>query len=212
MLLVLLLQPPFSPLVAPICSCSCLAYILLLQHTTCIHVVIKFLLCSIQSNWRGYVARRWYKSYRDKVPPTNPQLRAKHFEKKLSKVTEQILDSCSQRSNQVEILLAQSDSTLSACREAMKRCEEQLMAGELDWEAVRVKARQHLASDCSVCLCPLQLCQPYSMPRLLSVLSCGHLLHEICIKALEKFSNEGTVHLCPLCRTPYQRTSWGSSY
>lgn len=155
--------------------------------------------------------RRWYKSYRDKVPPTHPQLRAKHFEKKLSLVTEQIVDSCAQRSSEVDILLAQSDSNMSACREAMRQCEQQLMTVELDWEEICVKATQHLASDCSVCLCPLQLSRPHAMPRSLSVLSCGHLLHEICIEALEKFSNDGTMHLCPLCRTPYQRTALTSS-
>lgn len=149
--------------------------------------------------------RRWYRKYRDQVPPTHPQLRVKHFEKKLSMVTEQIVDSCAQRSSQAEILLAQSDSNMSACRAAMKLCELHLMAAELDWELIRAKAGQHLLSDCPVCLCPLQLSQPRAVPRPLSVLSCGHLLHEICIEALEKFSSEETVHLCPLCRAPYQR-------
>ncbi len=43
----------------------------------------------------------------------------------------------------------------------------------------------------------------------LSLLSCGHFLHVVCIEALERFASEGTLPLCPLCRAPYQRIGIG---
>lgn len=190
--------------------------------------------------------RRWYRHYRDRVPPTHPQLRTKHFEKKLTSVTQLMVQSCERSCSQAENLLAQSDANMRAIRDAIKSCDLHLEAAEIDWELVSEKAREQLTSDCSVCLCPLLTCQlqphplqlpssqPHPLqlpssqpqhpssqpqpllqqskpsphwqkPRPLSVLSCGHVLHEVCIEALEKFTNATNLHLCPLCRAPYQR-------
>ncbi len=230
---------------------------------------------SIQCHWRGYRARMWYSKYRDSVPPTHPTLRTKHFEKKLTSLTSRMVDSCTQRTSEAASLLTQLDESVRAARAAMKLCDEGLMAAEVNWEDVCGRAREQLATDCAVCLCPLvigdsaaqhlsvvqlqqqphpphQQCatvqphppwcaevEPHSKPtetqsrpfqciiqrastqphphvaaqphppqavvRLLSVLSCGHVLHEVCIKALERFAAEDTPHLCPLCRAPYQR-------
>lgn len=190
--------------------------------------------------------RCWYQDYRKRVPPSHPQLRAKHFERKLSTLTQRMVQSCEQSSTQAQSLLDQSDANMSAAREAMKLCDLELMAGagSLDWEAVREKASQYVnTSECPVCLYPLinqphpqphpshqsplkssrphPICTPSSSelptskslapqnrPRPLSVLSCGHVLHEVCIEAMERFCSADTMHMCPLCRTPYQRTLW----
>ena len=37
----------------------------------------------IQSFWRMYVAKKWYTRYRQRVPPSDPRLRERHFEKKV---------------------------------------------------------------------------------------------------------------------------------
>ena len=46
--------------------------------------VLKSVLNRIQAAWRGYLARKWYSGYRERNPPTDPLLRAKYFEKKVS--------------------------------------------------------------------------------------------------------------------------------
>ena len=63
---------------------------------------------SIQSVWRGYVVRCWYRRLREKVPPNNPALRKKHFGKKLSRLTEQMIASCDVRNEGVAAVLVES--------------------------------------------------------------------------------------------------------
>lgn len=189
------------------------------------------------------MVRRWYKNYRDQVPPTHPTLRTRHFEKKLSSMTEMMVQSCHSHNSQAACVLAEADSGISAIREAMALYDLQLnsaTSSDVPWEKIRCKASEHFSTDCSVCLAPLipgydpsaysksQLHStsiassistfisdpPPSRARPLSLLSCGHLLHEVCIEALERFACGGdsyglhsvTQHLCPLCRTPYLRT------
>ena len=192
------------------------------------HIILYYCI-SIQSQWRGYVVRKWYKNYRDKVPPKNPQLRMKHFERKLTSLTELMVKSCDQHCTQAESILVQSDINMSAIRDALKLYERQSLPTSIDWDEVRIKAKEHLSSDCSICLGsllpsrlsqtgefevisqsnsdnpPTLSCSKSQVSRPISLLSCGHLLHTVCIEALEKFASEGTLHLCPLCRAPYQK-------
>lgn len=191
------------------------------------------------------MVRRWYKQYRDQFPPTHPILRTRHFEKKLSSMTEVMVRSCDTRNSQAACALAEADDGISAIREAMALYDLQLNSatnGDVPWEKIRSKASEHFSNDCSVCLSPLipgydpsvystthidptsvaissmSSNHPTSQARPLSLLSCGHLLHEVCIEALERFAstsgecdglgtfNTATQKLCPLCRTPYLRT------
>ena len=130
------------------------------------------------------------------------------------------MQSCDRRNMQVESILAQSDLSVATIRSAMKLYDSHSSPTIINWEDIRSKASEYLSSDCSVCLGvlvphansnPVSSNHSHNLPlvssvRPLSLLSCGHLLHETCIQALEKFASEETLHLCPLCRAPYQRT------
>ena len=167
--------------------------------------------------------RHWYKQYRDKVPPTHPQLRANHFRKKLSSMTDKMVDLCDHSHRQASHIMAQADDSIAKMREAFALFDLTVASSTVAWEEVQSKASQHFSSDCSVCLMPLLASAAsagevhavaVSHGRPLSLLSCGHVLHETCIEALEHFaappetseaSRESLIYLCPLCRTPYTR-------
>ena len=83
--------------------------------------------------------------------------------------------------------------------------DSQLTETSLDWNTLKEKAKMEynlVSTDCPVCLVPLQPAPHLTKP--ITILSCGHLYHSVCIHALEQFSL-AVVDLCPLCRAPYQR-------
>ena len=75
---------------------------------------------SIQAVWGGYVVRCWYRRLREKVPPKNPALRRKHFEKKLSRLTEQMIASCDVRNEGVAAVLMESDRAMEDAHAVMR--------------------------------------------------------------------------------------------
>ena len=113
----------------------------------------------------------------------------------------------------------------------------------VSWEKIRCKANEHFSSDCSIFLgslipadkcsaCPMNGPQlkppplstssssdpPHAQPRPLSLLSCGHLLHKVCIEALEIFTNTPSdvaggdgvrpaTHLCPLSHSIHKNST-----
>ena len=173
--------------------------------------------------------RSWYRQYRDQVPPAHPELRKKHFQKKLSSMTEKMVQSCDTCHRQAACVLAEADDSISMMRKALALYDITVATTSIPWEEVRSKASEHLMNDCSVCLMALlsdsspvngSEASPDPSPSLLeqgrplSLLSCGHVLHETCIEALERFTStpsgsgnkSSTPYLCPLCRAPYSRT------
>lgn len=156
----------------------------------------------IQALWRGYKIRKRYAEYRRRVPPRNPVLRRKYFEEKLSSLTDQLVGTCSNRALQVQCLINKVDQNIAASKNATRLLDLQAQQHKVDWIAMTTKAREKAATtECAVCLVPLQ-----GEHRPLAVLSCGHLFHIACIQALESFTQEVSIHLCPICRTPYERT------
>jgi len=197
----------------------------------CMHACMHCWMCRIQAWWRGHKVRCWYKQYRDLVPPTHPQLRTKHFQKKLSSMTDKMVDMCESRHRQASHVMAQADDSIAKMREAFALFDLTVASSCVAWDEVRCKAGEHLSSDCSVCLMPLSASagsaghvimdatdlsssRVTGHSRPLSLLSCGHVLHETCIEALEHFtappgnsdsSRKSPMYLCPLCRTPYKK-------
>ncbi|XP_059827851.1 RING finger protein 32 isoform X2 [Hypanus sabinus] len=115
----------------------------------------------IQSHWRGYIVRKWYKQLRHTVPPKDKKLRKRFYED---------------------------------------------------------KAIQRETFDCPICITPLDhlsniLYQAEgpgrgeksgSLVRQTVLLSCSHTFHYACLQAFEDFS-EGENHICPLCRSTYEK-------
>lgn len=149
-------------------------------------------------------------------------------------MTDKMVELCDTNHQQAAHVLAEADSSIAQMKKAFAALELATSTNEVCWDEVRLKVDKHLSGDCSVCLMPLLSefdttdgtergvrAPSMSRGRPLSLLSCGHVLHQTCIEALERFSHEplavGTgdctsvPYLCPLCRTLYSRTSlWNS--
>ena len=69
-----------------------------------------------------------------------------------------------------------------------------------------LQARQFESSPCVVCLTEMNATRDYH--RSLSVLSCSHLLHTLCVSSLELYSQSSQPFLCPICRNPYVRSDY----
>lgn len=164
-------------------------------------------------------------------PPRHPTLRRKHFERRLEKLTAALVQSCSEQSSGAECVLAESDRAVESARNAMRyiispmvyyyhdyaviiigcrilECTLADSASFENWCGAYSKAKEHVMSECPVCLtglCPATR-DPTHQPRPISILSCGHLFHMKCIESLEHHCHANQdVHLCPLCRSPYLR-------
>ncbi len=68
-----------------------------------------------------------------------------------------------------------------------------------------LQARQFVSSPCVVCLTEMNATGDH---RSLSVLSCSHLLHTLCVSSLELYSQSSQPYLCPSCRNPYVRSDY----
>ncbi|KAF7475241.1 Hypothetical predicted protein [Marmota monax] len=169
----------------------------------------------IQACWRGYVVRKWYRSLRKAVPPTDAKLRKKFFEEKFIEISHRIL--CSYDTN-IEELFSEIDHCLAVNRSILQQLDEKCgqELTEEDWEKIQVQAAHREICECSICLTPLSLdaqaavgtsSHPCPRPRATVLLSCAHLFHHTCLQALEEFSvgDHSPFHVCPLCRSCYQK-------
>ncbi|CAI8044609.1 RING finger protein 32 [Geodia barretti] len=162
----------------------------------------------IQCWWRGVLVRRWYREARGRCRrvdvsllyrPTCPALQ---------------VESCAQSSSAAEGVLAAADSALATARAAMRTLDCHAALSSIDWSSLQIKARETAStSECPICIAPLL--PPQATPtghahrdrrRPISLLSCGHMLHQTCVSSLERFcTTDGELSLCPLCRAPYLR-------
>ncbi|XP_047416827.1 RING finger protein 32 isoform X1 [Sciurus carolinensis] len=167
----------------------------------------------IQACWRGYVVRKWFRSLRRAVPPTEPRLRRRFFEEKFIEISRRML--CSYDTN-IEELFSEVDHCLAVNRSILQQLDEKCGQAltEEDWEKIQVQAARREVCECSICLTPLSLDAkaPVGMdssrhPRATVLLSCAHLFHHTCLLALEEFSlgDSSPFHACPLCRSYYQK-------
>ena len=83
------------------------------------------LIFRIQAAWRGYLVRKWYKTYRKSVPPNNPILRKKYFQEKLTNITNRIVQSFNHDETRAENLIQSIDENILKSREAFKKFDEQ---------------------------------------------------------------------------------------
>ncbi|KAL5468764.1 hypothetical protein EMCRGX_G029880 [Ephydatia muelleri] len=142
----------------------------------------------IQAVWRGY---------------------KKYFEQKLSALTEQLVGTCSSKALGVQSLINKTDQNIAASRNISRLLDLRLQRHEVDWVTMTTKAREKAATtDCAVCLAPLQTFSEHQ-GRALTMLSCSHVFHTPCILALEQYTQD-SVHLCPICRVPYERVGLGT--
>ncbi|XP_072110147.1 RING finger protein 32 isoform X1 [Mobula birostris] len=171
----------------------------------------------IQSHWRGYIVRKWYKQLRRTVPPKDKKLRKRFYEDKLHEINDRLVRSCSIN---IDELFSEIDHSVATSRRVLQRFESQYVQtiSEEEWEQIQIKASQREIFDCPICITPLDRlsnisCQADgpgrgeksdSIVRQAVLLSCSHTFHYTCLQAFEDFS-EGENHICPLCRSTYEK-------
>ncbi|CAL1536197.1 unnamed protein product [Lymnaea stagnalis] len=109
----------------------------------------------IQSLWRGYVVRCWYKQLRETVPPKDMKLRKKFYEEKLSAIVERMIKSIDVN---ITEFMREIDNSVQLSRAAFSLWDaaHQEISPE-KWDAIQLKAVERGDVDCPICLTELQL-------------------------------------------------------
>ncbi|KAM8967163.1 RING finger protein 32 [Pelodytes ibericus] len=162
----------------------------------------------IQACWRGYIVRKWYKALRLRIPPTNPHLRKKFFEEKLTEITDRLVRSYD---TDIEILFNEIDNSITASRTVLRQLQDKYEISDGEWGKIQIQAIRREVSECPICIMPLQhrndshwTEDPGPSARPVVLLSCSHVFHLACLRAFEEFTVEDS-HKCPLCRSAYQK-------
>lgn len=152
----------------------------------------------IQAAWRGYVVRKWYCHYRERNPPSHPMLREKYFEKKLSGITNRIVDQVNKQQSTVDTLCRDIDEQLAHSRSVMNTAHFHSSRLSLDkWREIEKKALDRGLTDCPICIGSLS-----GSRRPMTLLSCTHVYHRTCIDQFENLATDIS-HTCPVCRSAY---------
>nr|XP_033787504.1 RING finger protein 32 [Geotrypetes seraphini] len=165
----------------------------------------------IQACWRGYIVRKWYKNIRKTVPPKNIKLRKIFFEEKFEEISNRLLRSYD---TNIEAFFSEIDDCIAANRNVLQQLDKKNVPeiSEAEWEKIKIQAVRREIFDCPICIMPLCLtnyiqgCPGNTTPcsRQTVLLSCSHVFHHTCLQAFEDFSF-GELHICPLCRSCYQK-------
>ncbi|KAB0345274.1 hypothetical protein FD754_022200 [Muntiacus muntjak] len=109
----------------------------------------------------------------------------------------------------IDALFCEVDHCLAINRSVLQQLEERCgrELSEEEWGEIQTQALHREAPDCPICLTALAAGGPAPALRETVLLSCSHMFHHACLRALEEFSlGESTpFHACPLCRSCYQK-------
>ncbi|XP_051266494.1 RING finger protein 32 [Dicentrarchus labrax] len=165
----------------------------------------------IQACWRGYVARKRYRTLRKSICPKDKRLRRKFFEAKLQELNDSFVRYCH---TDTEAFLSDINRSLSSSRRVFQQLERKHISEpqENDWDRIQSQVIQRGVWDCAICLTALCF---QSLPteagtsslrqhRRTVLLSCSHLFHQLCLEAFEAFTVESRPS-CPLCRSAYHK-------
>jgi hypothetical protein len=177
----------------------------------------------IQSTWRGYRVRKWYRLVRKSLPPNDPKLRKKFFEEKLKETNNLFIKKVEETESAVVDIIRDIDKSITHSRQIFRTFDAvigQPMNGKgerLGWETVKQIAIQRRVNECPICIMALDtpLSQPgwsvphpgitHRHPRNTVLLSCSHAFHEPCFEMFEKFCTHTFDTVCPVCRSPYSK-------
>ncbi|TPX63453.1 hypothetical protein CcCBS67573_g08676 [Chytriomyces confervae] len=151
----------------------------------------------IQSVWRMWRCRCVYVQYRWDHVPKHPLLRKQFHLDKLHKLN-QTLDLQMRRDKRgMDALFREMDLSIKLNQDAFDKFTE-WYPEEDDWDYVLDQAYKRnvnpLEESCSICLSSLSehKCQDSvknaRQQRKIALLSCGHVLHDLCISSFEKYS------------------------
>ncbi|XP_039899687.1 RING finger protein 32 isoform X1 [Simochromis diagramma] len=165
----------------------------------------------IQAYWRGYMARKWYRTIKKTICPKDKRLRRQFFESRLQELNDSFVRYCH---TDTEAFLSDIDRSLSSSRRVFQQLERKSVSEpqENDWDRIKSQVIQRGVWDCPICLTALSnLSLPtvsarsnHQQRRPTVLLSCSHLFHQLCLEAFEAFSADSRP-LCPLCRSAYHK-------
>uniref|UniRef100_A0A3Q0SNS0 Ring finger protein 32 n=1 Tax=Amphilophus citrinellus TaxID=61819 RepID=A0A3Q0SNS0_AMPCI len=165
----------------------------------------------IQAYWRGYVARKWYRTIKKTICPKDKRLRRQFFEARLQELNDSFVRYCH---TDTEAFLSDIDRSLSSSRRVFQQLEKKSVSKprENDWDRIKSQVIQRDVWDCPICLTALSsLSLPtesdrsdHQQRRPAVLLSCSHLFHQICLEAFEAFCADSRP-VCPLCRSVYHK-------
>ncbi|KAM9712385.1 RING finger protein 32 isoform 1-T1 [Menidia menidia] len=162
----------------------------------------------IQACWRGYVARKWYRTIKKTKYPKDKNLRRKFLEERLQELNDSFVRYCH---TDTEAFLSDIDRSLSSSRRVFQQLERKSVSEprENEWVQIKSQVIQRGVWECPICL--TALCHPAESSRLdpqqvrhTVLLSCSHLFHQPCLEALEAFATDSRP-TCPLCRSAYYK-------
>uniref|UniRef100_A0A3Q4HEK3 Ring finger protein 32 n=1 Tax=Neolamprologus brichardi TaxID=32507 RepID=A0A3Q4HEK3_NEOBR len=147
----------------------------------------------IQTYWRGYMARKWYRTIKKTICPKDKRLKRQFFESRLQELNDSFVRYCH---TDTEAFLSDIDRSLSSSRRVFQQLERKSVSEsqENDWDRIKSQVIQRGVWDCPICL----------TRRPTVLLSCSHLFHQLCLEAFEAFSGDSRP-LCPLCRSAYHK-------
>ncbi|KAJ1444521.1 hypothetical protein M885DRAFT_32436 [Pelagophyceae sp. CCMP2097] len=165
-----------------------------------------------QALLRGFVARRLRHRLRRAFYGSgggDEKLRRRFLESELATIGKHIERVYASHDDSIDALLAESDRALSTsalvfCDDRPRPPQPPLKRPETPpppptlaaWRGIRRHAALIAEAACAVCLGDLD------HRKKCVLLSCAHIFHAKCLKALEDF-NVGEDHLCPCCRGVY---------
>lgn len=162
----------------------------------------------IQSFYRGYKARKMYDKKLSKLYKSgkgNTMNKRKYITKKMNKITSKIDETVDNTDVLIDSLFADLERNIKASRMVFNNEEPKFeyLAAEKPvnkWIHIKKLAMKHYENECPICL------NSYKNGDVL-LLSCSHIFHSKCIQSFEKF-NANSIHLCPICRSAYDCTSF----
>ncbi|CAG5120474.1 unnamed protein product [Candidula unifasciata] len=109
----------------------------------------------IQSLWRGYVVRCWYRQLRETVAPKDPKLRKKFYEEKLSAIVDRMVKSLDVN---ITEFIQEIDSSVQRSREIFNQWDAVHTSISIDqWYSIQLKAVERGETECPICLTELWL-------------------------------------------------------
>lgn len=177
---------------------------------------------TLQSAWRGFLARREYYDARRKLYESNggnPILRRKFLLRQLEGVSKGLGHVVRARESTIDRLFEEADRSLALSRSVFGQNDGNTTSsspvsshntkrslcdfrchGTINWSVVLETAEKRAldgGNDCPICMSGVSCGEKCSV-----VLSCSHVFHRKCLDAFESF-NIYEVLLCPMCRDPY---------
>eukprot|EP00038_Savillea_parva_P025193 m.46608 g.46608 ORF g.46608 m.46608 type:complete len:532 (+) comp6785_c0_seq1:326-1921(+) len=155
----------------------------------------------IQAAWRGHIVRQRLEA-QGRLPRCTALPRT---QRRLTATTNRLAQSVENRAGMVDRFLAELDASSARCKAVISDAHRRVVLRPLpdtEWVKIEQHARANgrFEGDCAICY------QTFASDRdnPSTLLSCGHVLHRVCLEALERYAFS-ELPTCPCCRSTYRK-------